>query len=49
MQNIFNEHYYTYEYSADNPLNGFYSYLPPFTAAFEGEPRSFTVDLVARF
>jgi len=53
MQNIFNEKYYTYTYSSENPVGGVYDPSLPggqaYNSAFVGEPRSFTVDLVARF
>jgi iron complex outermembrane receptor protein len=53
MQNILDERYYTYTYSSENPVQGIYDpHLPggePYDSAFVGEPRSFTLDLVARF
>jgi iron complex outermembrane receptor protein len=53
IQNLFDSHYYTYTFSSENPVNGVYDpNLPggqPYNEAFEGEPRSFTVDLIAKF
>lgn len=53
MQNLLDERYYTYTYSSENPVQGVYDpHLPggqPYNSAFVGEPRSFTVDLVAKF
>jgi iron complex outermembrane receptor protein len=53
MQNILNEKYYNYTYSSENPVGGVYDPSLPggqaYNSAFVGEPRSFTVDLVAKF
>lgn len=53
MQNIFNERYYTYTYSSENPVNGYYDPTQPggapYNSAFVGEPRSFMLDLTAKF
>ncbi len=53
MQNILNEKYYTYTYSSENPVGGVYDPSLPggqaYNSAFVGEPRAFTVDLVAKF
>jgi iron complex outermembrane receptor protein len=60
MENLTDEHYYTYTYNSENPttdpVNGYGGIydpgLPggaPFGSGFLGEPRSFTVDLVAKF
>jgi len=60
MQNITDERYYTYTYNSEDPttdpVNGYGGIydpnLPggaPFGSGFIGEPRSFTVDLVAKF
>ena len=53
MQNIFDEQYYTYTYSSRNPVGGIYDpTLPggaPYNSAFIGEPRSFLLDLTAKF
>jgi iron complex outermembrane receptor protein len=53
IQNLLDEHYYTYTYSSENPVGGIYDpNLPggePYNSGFLGEPRSFSVDLVAKF
>jgi iron complex outermembrane receptor protein len=49
MQNIFDEHYYTYRYSSDTANAGVYSINPPFDSGLIGPPRSFTVDMSAKF
>jgi iron complex outermembrane receptor protein len=53
IQNLFDTHYYSYTFSSENPVNGVYDpNLPggqPYNEAFEGQPRSFTVDLIAKF
>ena len=53
LQNIFNERYYTYTYSSENPVEGIYDpHLPggaPYNSAFVGQPRSVMLDLVAKF
>ena len=52
-QNLFNERYYTYTYSSENPVGGIYDpNLPggqPYNSAFVGQPRSVMLDLVAKF
>jgi outer membrane receptor protein involved in Fe transport len=52
-QNIFNQHYYTYTYSSQNPVAGIYDpNLPggtPYGSGFVGQPRSVLLDLTARF
>ncbi len=53
MQNLLDERYYTYTYSSENPVQGIYDpHLAggePYNSAFVGQPRSFTVDLTAKF
>jgi iron complex outermembrane receptor protein len=53
VQNLLDEKYYTYTFQSENPVEGIYDpNLPggaPFNSAFFGEPRSFTVNLVAKF
>lgn len=53
LQNIFDERYYTYTYSSQNPVGGIYDpSLPggaPYDSGFIGEPRSVVLDLVAKF
>ncbi len=53
LQNIFNERYYTYTYSSQNPVEGIYDpNLPggqPYNSGFVGQPRSVLLDLVAKF
>lgn len=53
MQNLLDKKYYTYTYESENPVGGIYDpNLPggaPYNSAFFGPPRSFTLDLVARF
>jgi iron complex outermembrane receptor protein len=53
MQNLLDERYYNYIYSSENPVGGVYDPSLPggqaYNSAFVGEPRSFQVDLVARF
>lgn len=53
LQNIFNETYYTYTYSSENPVEGVYDpHLAggePYDSAFVGEPRSVMFDLTAKF
>ena len=47
--NLLDEHYYTYTYSSDTANGGIYSINPPFNSGLIGPPRSFTVDVTARF
>ena len=53
LQNILNDHYYTYTYSSENPVEGIYDpHIPggePYNSAFSGEPRSVLLDLTAKF
>jgi iron complex outermembrane receptor protein len=53
MQNILDERYYTYTYASENPVDGIYDpHLPggePYDSGFIGQPRSFMVDLTAKF
>jgi iron complex outermembrane receptor protein len=49
MENILDEHYYVYRYSSDTASAGVYSINPPFDSGLIGPPRSFTVDLSAKF
>ncbi len=53
MQNILNEKYYTYTFSSENPVGGIYDPHQPggqaYNSAFTGEPRSFFVNVVAKF
>jgi iron complex outermembrane receptor protein len=49
MQNILDEHYYVYRYSSDTADAGVYSINPPFDSGLIGPPRSFTVDVSAKF
>ncbi len=53
LQNITNEHYYTYTYQSENPVQGIYDpHIPggqTYNSAFSGEPRSVLFDLTAKF
>jgi iron complex outermembrane receptor protein len=53
MQNLLDERYYNYTYSSENPVGGVYDPSLPggqaYNSAFIGEPRSFMLDLVAKF
>jgi iron complex outermembrane receptor protein len=53
MQNILDERYYNYTYSSENPVGGVYDPSLPggeaYNSAFVGEPRSFELDLTAKF
>jgi iron complex outermembrane receptor protein len=49
LQNILDEHYYTYTYSSDTANQGIYSINPPFNSALIGPPRSITFDVTAKF
>jgi iron complex outermembrane receptor protein len=53
VTNLLDEKYYSYEYSAENPVAGIYDpHLQggmPYAEAFYGQPRTILVDLVAKF
>jgi iron complex outermembrane receptor protein len=51
VQNLFNKQYDVYTYQSENPSAGSGLYLPGtgFNSAYSAEPRSITVDAVARF
>jgi iron complex outermembrane receptor protein len=53
VTNLLGEKYYSYEYSAENPVQGIYDpHLQggmPYDEAFFGQPRTILLDLVARF
>jgi iron complex outermembrane receptor protein len=53
MQNLLDERYYNYTYSSENPVGGVYDPSLPggqaYNSGFIGEPRSFMLDLVAKF
>jgi iron complex outermembrane receptor protein len=53
IQNLLDERYYNYTYSSENPVQGVYDPSLPggqaYNSAFVAEPRSFLLDLVAKF
>jgi iron complex outermembrane receptor protein len=49
VQNLLGERYYVYQYSSEDPLNGYYSYTPEFSSGFIGSPRSISLQLTAKF
>jgi iron complex outermembrane receptor protein len=53
MQNLFDKRYYSYIYNSENPVQGIYDpHIPggeTYNSAFTGEPRSFMLDVVAKF
>jgi iron complex outermembrane receptor protein len=49
VQNLLDEHYYTYVFQSENPMGGLYLPQNSFGSGYYGAPRSLTVDAVARF
>jgi iron complex outermembrane receptor protein len=49
VQNLLGERYYVYQFSSENPLNGYYSYTPAFSSGYIGSPRSISLQLTAKF
>jgi iron complex outermembrane receptor protein len=49
IQNLTDWHYYTYRYNSEIASGGVYSILPQYASGLIGPPRSFTLDLSAKF
>jgi iron complex outermembrane receptor protein len=49
IENLFDERYYNYTFSSEDPEAGLYLPGTSFNSAFVGQPRSFFLDAVARF